>query len=576
MRIKRKEIRQSASRPGCADRQLHAMLKISGEVLDRTELDVILSSITAELHCLMHFDRSSVALLSPDQNCLVLREVFVEHNDEVKNYDKGTRIPLEPTNVVGWVAINGKAVMRSDIEGDNRFREIAEKEKLKSDIIVPLVTKDGLIGTLNAGSRRKDYFSQADLEMMKNFGNFACIAVEYAKLLRDARELSERHELLRRSANDGVLLLDKKTGKIREANEKTKTILGYEQKELMRKSYIDLFAKEDLYQARRDFINILSKKSLSFLDRRMLSKSNRIVFVDIHASLLDINKNAFIQIVIQDISQRKMLEEQIIAQNKRLEQVNLKLREVDRLKTEFLANISHELRTPLSVIIAYSESLKAENISREEQREFLKVITENGKSLLGLINDLLDLSKLEVSGAMLNVTLSHIHDVIKSVLSTKQKQADSKHVSLSFQPAEDIPVAYFDNYQISKVLSCLVQNAIKFTDSGGNVKVTTRLQDNEILVKISDTGAGIPCDAIPHIFSTFHQVDGSSSRKWGGLGIGLALVKHLIDLHKGRLWVESEVGSGSQFTFSLPLGTEVTFQADEKHTIPDLLSINES
>ena len=140
-----------------------------------------------------------------------------------------------------------------------------------------------------------------------------------------------------------------------------------------------------------------------------------------------------------------------------------------------------------------------------------------------------------------------------------EKRAAAKNIELTFTPDTKVPVTYLDNNQIVQVISCLIQNAIKFTERDGAIRVDSKFTGKEIWVQITDTGMGIPKDEIPHIFETFRQVDGSSSRKWGGLGIGLALAKHIVELHKGRLWVESEYSCGSTFTVALPLETEQVF-----------------
>ena len=157
------------------------------------------------------------------------------------------------------------------------------------------------------------------------------------------------------------------------------------------------------------------------------------------------------------------------------------------------------------------------------------------------------------------MSLSHVHDVIKSILPDMQKRAREKHINFTFHPSPDVPVTYFDNNQLVRVFQCLMQNAIKFTDNGGYVEVSTHHKASEIWVEFSDTGAGIQKDELENIFDTFHQVDGSSSRKAGGLGIGLSLARHIVELHRGRLWVESEIGLGSTFTVALPLDTEEVF-----------------
>jgi len=149
-----------------------------------------------------------------------------------------------------------------------------------------------------------------------------------------------------------------------------------------------------------------------------------------------------------------------------------------------------------------------------------------------------------------------------------EKRAAAKNIELTLSPDPKVPVTYLDNNQIVQVISCLIQNAIKFTEREGFVGVDTSYTGKEIWIKVTDTGMGIPEDEIPHIFETFRQVDGSSSRRWGGLGIGLALAKHIVELHKGRLWVESEYGRGSTFTVALPLETEQVF-LDEAKEISD-------
>jgi len=254
-----------------------------------------------------------------------------------------------------------------------------------------------------------------------------------------------------------------------------------------------------------------------------------------------------------------MLEQQIIKQNQRLQTANQKLTQVDQMKTEFLANISHELRTPLSIIMAYTDSLRDASLSEEERMSFLGVIADNGANLLSLINDLLDLSKLEVSGQSLNMSLSHVHDVITSIWPEMEKLARKKNLNVSFNRGTHVPIAYFDNNQIVRVFQCLIQNAIKFTKAGGLVTVSTGHDDNEVWIQVEDTGTGIHKDELDNIFETFQQVDGSSSRQAGGLGIGLALARHIVELHKGRLWVESEFAVGSKFTVALPLDSEQVF-----------------
>jgi PAS domain S-box-containing protein len=541
--------------------QVLAMVRISNSILQSPALNDIFATATRELSHLIEFDRSDIALYVPEQNHLILRNVY-QSKDESKKFGENRVIPMDETNVIGWVANNLQPAFRSNIEQDDRFSEILGEENLKSDMIVPLVAGGKLLGTLDVGSCRKNAFNYTDLEVAENVGKLICIAVEQSMLLAEARELGEKYRTLQKSASDTIILINPNTGKLIEFNHKAEKSLGLCQDDLNEKSFFKLFAEEDQYQARRDFINILSRKSMNFIDRRMINKDGQIIYVDINANIVKLDKVVSIQIIIHDVSQRKMMEQQIIRQNKNLQDVNTKLREVDEMKTEFLARISHELRTPLSIILAYSESLKTENLPAENRLEFLQVIEEQGQTLLDLINNLLDLSNLEISVTMLRVSLSHLHDVIRSIWPKMEKEAARKGIDIQFIPSDEVPVVYFDNKRILQVLKCLISNAIKFTGEEGSIEVRTRLVDEWVRVEVADTGEGIPKDKVARVFETFHQVDGSISRKWGGMGIGLAMAKHILELHGGKIWVDSEQGVGSTFAFSLPLDTVSEYLPD--------------
>jgi PAS domain S-box-containing protein len=534
--------------------ELLAMVRIAGTILQFTKLDEILVAITRELSQLIDFDRSSVALVSPDNQFLILKHVYCRGCKEPEA--DGRQIPLSDRSLPGWVCANRRAVLRTDVAADSRFVEIAKDEPLGSDMVAPLLARGKVIGTLNVGCKAANALADTDLEKLVNCANIASGAIEHAILLEEAKDLGERYRTLQRNASDIIMLIDRNTGRLVEVNRQCCEVLGSKEDDLLRKSYFDLFHTEDQFQARRDFVNIMSGKSRSFVDRRLVGRDGNVIFVDISASLIELKADTFIQVLVHDISQRKMLEQQIILQNKNLQDANQRLREVDEMKTEFLANISHELRTPLSVIIAYTEALRDGLVGEADRKHFLDVIGENGQGLLRLINDLLDLSKLEVSGTMLSFTLSHIHDVIRVLWPKVAEAAEQKGIEASFKPGYEIPVVYIDNKRISQVVMSLATNAVKFTERGGKVEVSTRRSDQGVVVQVSDTGAGIAEDQIASVFDTFRQLDGSSTRRVGGLGIGLAIAKHIIELHGGKIWVESKAGVGSTFCFMIPVETE--------------------
>ena len=538
--------------------QVIAFVEIANAMLDATGLDHILSAITREVSRVVDFDVSSVAIVSPDKKSLVHRNIHKGDLTAAK-FGEGRPVQIDENSVIGWVVIHRESVYRADIRKSERFREVLSEEPLRSDMVVPLISRGELIGTLNIGSYSLDAFSESDRELIENCAKFASLAIDHTQLRLEAEEFGRRYKTLLENANDLIILVDKGSGRLVEVNRKSESVLGYSRADLINRLYFDLFAEEDRHQVRRDFMNLLDQGSLTFVDRKMVNREGNVVVVDINANIIELQDGFFVQMIVHNVSQRRMLEQQIIKQNKHLQEINKKLTDVDKMKTEFLANISHELRTPLSIIMAYSESLKDSQLTGQARGQFIDVIIENGANLLQLINNLLDLSKLETSGQMLSMSLSHIHDVIKSVWPKMQNRAAAKSIQLDFVPDPKVPVTYLDNSQVVQVFSCLIQNAIKFTGSGGSVRVKTVFTGKEIWVKVQDTGAGIPEEEISHIFETFRQVDGSSSRRWGGLGIGLALTKHIVELHKGRVWVESKCGGGTTFTVALPLETEAVF-----------------
>jgi signal transduction histidine kinase len=226
-------------------------------------------------------------------------------------------------------------------------------------------------------------------------------------------------------------------------------------------------------------------------------------------------------------------------------------------KSQFLANMSHELRTPLNAILGYTE-LILDNIYGEvpdKARVTLERIQNNGRHLLGLINDVLDLSKIEAGQLSLSLTDYSIKDVVHNVYGAVESLATAKNLALKVELPTDLPPARGDERRLTQVLLNLVGNAIKFTDTGG-VAIKTSTADGTLTVAVHDTGPGISEADQGKIFEEFQQADSSSTKQKGGTGLGLAIAKRIIEMHGGRLWVESELGHGSTFSFTVPVKVE--------------------
>ncbi|MGD2271774.1 MAG: ATP-binding protein [Desulfobacterales bacterium] len=262
-----------------------------------------------------------------------------------------------------------------------------------------------------------------------------------------------------------------------------------------------------------------------------------------------------------DLLQTFATQSALAIQNARLfreiEEKGHQLEIASKHKSEFLANMSHELRTPLNAILGYTE-LIMDNIYGdvpEKIQEVLERVEKNGRHLLGLINAVLDLSKIEAGRLSLSLSDYSMQEVVQTVFTAVESLAAEKNLELKVSVSPDLASGRGDQQRIAQVLLNLVGNAIKFTEAG-EVRVEVADSDGSFLVSVSDTGPGLS-EADQHkIFEEFQQADSSSTRKKGGTGLGLSIAKRIIEMHGGRIWVESQLGKGSTFWFTLPVRVE--------------------
>jgi signal transduction histidine kinase/HAMP domain-containing protein len=246
--------------------------------------------------------------------------------------------------------------------------------------------------------------------------------------------------------------------------------------------------------------------------------------------------------------------EEIRAQNVELEQQQLAVVEASRLKSQFLSNMSHELRTPLNSVMALSRvlMLQAKTKLSDEEINYLTIIERNGKNLLTLINDILDLAKIESGRMDIRPRSFSLRLTIENIVESIEPLADEKHIQLRQEVPETLPPLESDEIRVSQILQNLIANAVKFTASG-SVAVSANSHGGNVSVIIADTGIGIADDAIPYIFDEFRQVDGSSSRRHEGTGLGLAIARKAARMLGGDIGVTSTLGLGATFTLTLPL-----------------------
>ena len=230
-----------------------------------------------------------------------------------------------------------------------------------------------------------------------------------------------------------------------------------------------------------------------------------------------------------------------------------RLKELEKIREDFVANVSHELRTPLTTIKGYAETLLEGALKEEVAFQFVQVINRHADRLTKIVEDLLTLSKIESKEFSLKPERLSISELIDGTLDVIKEEADKKGVSISWSESTPSLFIFGDRKGLEQVLINLLDNAIKYGREGGNIKISVNENPNaEIQVSVEDDGIGIPKEDLPRIFERFYRVDKGRSKELGGTGLGLSIVKHIVQAHGGKVWAESQIGKGSTFYFTLP------------------------
>jgi PAS domain S-box-containing protein len=361
--------------------------------------------------------------------------------------------------------------------------------------------------------------------------------------IRIAEEAARRRILIEQSL-DGIVVLDQ-NGKVYEVNQKFADMLGYSREEMLQLHVWDWDAK----WTREQLIEIIKDvdESGNHFETYHRLKDGTTINVEISSNGALFGEQKLIFCVCRDFTERKLAEDMLL-------NAKLAAEDASRSKGEFLATMSHELRTPLNSIIGFSDMMLSGNVGdlNEKQAKYINHISTGGKHLLELINDILDLSKIEAGKMEIQYESFSVSDVIEEVTMLIAPLALKKKIDLNIQVEPQLGSINADKIKFKQILYNLASNAIKFTPENGYVGITANLVDNMLKISVIDNGIGISTKDLCRLFQPFQQLNSYMTREHEGTGLGLILVKKYVEMHGGSVWVESEVGKGSTFTYIIP------------------------
>ena len=383
-----------------------------------------------------------------------------------------------------------------------------------------------------------------------------------------AKEKAEENEMRFKAISDQAMegiALANMNGNFVFVNPAFCKMTGYTEKELLEMYVYDVAISEEKDSA---FQQIKENKEGPTVTarRKLICKDKSIIYADINGKWVHINDEEFILGVVRDVTGQMNSEKELIVAKEQAEVS-------DRLKSAFLMNLSHEIRTPMNAILGFLDLLKEPDLDNSQKNEYIDIVNKSGERLLDTINDIIEISRIEagetsVSEDLVNIDamMQYYHDSFK-----QEVQLKGLKFNISLEVSEDLSTIKTDRGKLESILTNLIKNAIKFTEKG-SVEIGNYQEDDNLVIYVKDTGRGIPHDRFDAIFERFVQADISLTRTHEGSGLGLAIVKAYVEAMGGKIWLTSELGSGTAFYFSLPLNHEKN-PVVPAESLPDDLTI---
>jgi PAS domain S-box-containing protein len=523
------------------NRELAALLAILQTATQSLETEKILNDTLDKSLEILDFDVGYIRTLDPAKKNLIVRVARGLSSPAFLS----TSFPLDsPDPIVGKMVFKTqKPYISSDIRKDPMFQaRTMEKEGVISVAMVPIISKQRAMGFIAVGSKRFHKFTQREIRLLLAFSSQLGSALENAQLYDEVNKEKAYIENLVDNAGDAIISTDVED-RILTWNHGAEVIFGYRKEETIGQSLTILLPSHLGAELEEIRDKVRLKGVLRNLEVRRIRKDGMILEASLAVSPIrdkDDNVIGFLHLA-RDITEKKRYEQ--------------RLKELDQMKSAFVSNVSHELRTPLTAIKASADNMLDRLLGdlNEKQTGYLTRIKSNTDRLARLINDLLDLSTIEAGKINLRLMNLPLVALVKEAAESLRPVATEKLIQLKVVSADPKAIAWADRDKVIQVLMNLIGNALKFTPPHGTVTVGVTKNDAAWMqISVTDSGPGIPAEEVSNVFGRFYQIDRAGKQKTQGTGLGLAISKALVEMHGGKIWVESEVGKGSVFYFTLP------------------------
>jgi PAS domain S-box-containing protein len=522
-------------------KELAALLKIAETATQSLDTEQILKDTLDESLAFLGFEIGFIRTLEPGtKNALVRVARGLSSPEFLSSVISLASEQLSPSKVV----YDTKDVyIANDIRKDPLYKNrFMEQEGVISTAAAPVMSKNRVLGIMVMGSRRFHRFARREIHLLKAFGSQLGVALENAQLYQEVANGKAYIENLVENAADVIICTDTQD-QIQTWNRGAQVLFGYSKEEVIGKHLAILLPPERFHELEEMRTKVELSGALRDIEVQSKRKDRVVIYLSLSVSPIrdaDGKIVGFLR-VAKDISEKKRFER--------------RLKELDRMKSDFVSNVSHELRTPLTAIKGSVDNM-IDGITgplNEKQTRYLVRIKSNADRLGRLITDLLDLSKIEAGKIDLRPAYLAVNLLAKEVVEVLRSVAGEKLINLEVTSPEDDVQTWGDKDKIVQVLMNLIGNALKFTPVHGQVKVAIEKLDSEwVRVSVADTGPGIPAEEAAKIFDKFYQVEQSNKQKTRGTGLGLAISRALVEMHGGKIWIDGGMEGGSVFSFTLP------------------------